>query len=498
MSARGLLKSMAIIGSAQAVRIVISIVQAKAVALLLGPAGTGFLSVLNNLREMASMGAGLGLSSSGIREIAGAREDEAVLSRVRRVLLGALVLQGAVAMILIWLAREVLARWLLDSTDHATEVGLVGVAVFLFLVAGSQMALLQGLRRIGDLGRVTVLSALAGAIGGISAVWVYGQAGLIWLILLPPAASILVAWRYTRRLPPPATAPMTAREIWRAWRPMVTLGVVFTLGSLATTATLLLVRARITQDLGLEAAGQFAAAWSVTMIYVGFLLQAMGADYFPRLTEVIRDREAANALMNDQMQLALALGGPLLLAMIGCAPWLIRLLYSAEFDHAATILQWQTVGNVFKLASWSLGFAFVAAARSGVFLMMQLMFNALFLPMIWFGLPVLGLEATGVAFLMAYVIHFTVLTILVRRLHGFRWQVLSLRLVGVHAALALGLLALALNAPLAGAAAGVALGLAAGFVGGHVVITKIGPQGRLVGRVAAVYRALGWPIGPRR
>ena len=36
---------------------------------------------------------------------------------------------------------------------------------------------------------------------------------------------------------------------------------------------------------------------------------------------------------------------------------------------------------------------------------MQLQFNALFLPMIWFGLPLLGLEVTGIAFLLAYVIH---------------------------------------------------------------------------------------------
>ena len=146
---------------------------------------------------------------------------------------------------------------------------------------------------------------------------------------------------------------------------MVKLGAVFMLGGLATTGTLLLVRSRITQELGLDAAGQFAASWSITMIYVGFLLQAMGADYFPRLTEVIRDRDAATRLMNDQMQLALALGGPVLLGLIGCAPWLIRLLYSPEFAPAATLLQWQTVGNVFKLAAWSLGFAFVAAARSG-------------------------------------------------------------------------------------------------------------------------------------
>lgn len=35
------------------------------------------------------------------------------------------------------------------------------------------------------------------------------------------------------------------------------------------------------------------------MTYVRFLLGAMGADYYPRLTEVIHDRQAANALMDD-------------------------------------------------------------------------------------------------------------------------------------------------------------------------------------------------------
>lgn len=493
-SSRGLLRSMAIIGSAQAVRIVISIVQAKTVAILLGPTGIGLLSVFNNLREIGSMSAGLGLGTSGVREISSVKGEEMTLSRVRRVLFGALMLQGAVAMGLIWLAREALARWLLDSTDHATEVGLVGVAVFLFLISSSQTALLQGLRRIGDLGRVTIYSTALGSAGGLVAAWIYGPAGLIWLILLPPVASILVAWHYTRRLPKPTAAPMTPRDIWQAWRPMVKLGVVFTLGALATTATLLLVRARITQDLGLEAAGQFAAAWSVTMIYVGFLLQAMGADYFPRLTEVIKDRVAANALMNDQMQLALSLGGPMLLVLIGCAPWLIRLLYSAEFDTAATLLQFQTVGNVFKLAAWSLAFAIVAAARSRMFLVTELLFNVLFLPMIWFGLPLLGLEVTGIAFLLAYVIYFAVIAMLVRHLHGFRWEGLSARLVGLHVLLAVALLALSLTFPVAGALTAINLGLATALLGGHIVIAKIGSHGRLVSRIARLYEWIGWPI----
>jgi PST family polysaccharide transporter len=485
---------MAIIGGAQMIKIAITIVRAKTVAVLFGPSGTGLLSVFNNLRELSSKGAELGLTQSGVRELATAKGDEATLSRVRRVLLGSLVIQGIIAMVLIWLARERLAIWLFGSTEYSLEVGLVGVAVFLSLVAGSQGALLQGMRRIGDLGRVTVWGTLFGTMAGLAAVLLLGQEGLIALILLPALVSVLVAWRYTRRLPPPTSLRLTPQEIWQAWKPMVKLGVVFMLGGLATTGTLLLVRARITQELGLDAAGYFAASWSITMIYVGFLLQAMGADYFPRLTEVIQDRDAATRLMNDQMQLALALGGPVLLGLIGCAPWLIQLLYSPEFAPAAEILQWQTVGNVIKLAGWSLGFAFVAAARSGVFLYMQFQFNALFLSMVWFGLPHLGLEVTGIAFLLAFGIGLLVQVVLVHRLQGFRWQRLSLGLLAMHVTLAIALLILARAAPVPAAAASFVLALTTALVGVRVVLAKIGPHGRLVSRVARVYDAIGWPV----
>ena len=287
---------------------------------------------------------------------------------------------------------------------------------------------------------------------------------------------------------------MTPSDIWRAWLPMVRLGIVFMIGALVTIGTLLLVRSRITQELGLDAAGHFAAAWSITMIYVGFLLQAMGADYFPRLTEVIRDRSAATRLMNDQTQLALALGGPILLVLIGCAPWVIRLLYSPAFDPAVTILQWQTVGNIFKLASWALAFAFVAAARSRLFLATEILFNIVFLPLIWVGLGAFGLEIVGYAFLVSYMIYFVVVSLFARRLHGFRWQPLSLRLLGLHVLLAVLLLALSLTFPVAGALASIGLGLGTAFWGGHVVISKIGPHGRLVSRVAEIYEKLGWPI----
>ena len=327
-SSRSLIKSMLVIGSAQVVNILISIVRMKVLAVLLGPSGVGLLSIYNSLLGMVQQTAGLGMESSGVREIASSRGDEATLSRVRRVLFAAHLIQGTLAMIAVWLLRERIAIWLFGDALRATEVGLIGIAILLGLLASAQTALLQGLRKIGDLGRVTVIGAFIGTLVGLAAVWLQGERGLIWFILVQPlASSFNCPALHTSPAQTHGSTPVACRDVGsleahgQARRCLHA-------GGLATAATLLLVRSLISQELGLDAAGYFAAAWGITMTYVGFLLGAMGADYYPRLTEVIHDKVAAVRLMNDQAQLGLAIGGPVLLLLIGLAPWVITLLYS--------------------------------------------------------------------------------------------------------------------------------------------------------------------------
>ena len=493
-NSRALIKSMLIIGSAQMVKILISIVRMKALAVLLGPSGLGLFSIYKNLQDLVKQTAGLGMGSSSVRQLASSRGEEATLSRVRRVLFAAHLVQGALAMLAVWLLRAPIATWLFGDAHRATEVGLIGIAILLTLLGTAQTALLQGLRRIADLGRVTVIAAFTGTVAGLVAVWLQGESGLIWFILVQPLATVLVALHFTRRLPRPTVARLSVTETWEIWKPMANLGVAFMLGGLATTATLLLVRGRISQELGLDAAGHFAASWGITMTYVGFLLGAMGADYYPRLTEVIHDHVAAVRLMNDQAQLSLAIGGPVMLSLIGLAPWVITLLYSADFRPAVTLLQWQTVGNVFKLASWAMSFSIVAAGRSGFHIIAQLSFNVIFLSLVLLLLPVLGLFITGVAFVLGYIFYFLVVFLLAKHLIGFRFQSLSLGLLGLHTTLAVGLLVLALTSPPAAAVASPLLSLATGLFGLRLVLVKIGPEGRLATRLTRFYASIGWPI----
>lgn len=495
---RGLLKSMLVIASAQFATIAIRILRAKIMAMMLGPAGIGLLSIVYNFQQLGTQAAGLGLPMSGVRELAATRADDTEVAQVRRVLIVALALQGGLAMVAVWAMREPLAIWLMGEAGHVTQIGLVGVAMFLFLLASSQDTLLQGMRRIGDLGRVMVLGTLAGSIVGVLAIWILGMDGLIWMILAEALAVLIVAWFYARRLPLPDPGWLTPGELLKRWWPMVRLGMVFMLGGLLTTATLLLVRTLITRELGLVAAGQFAAAWTITMIYVGFMLDAMAKDYYPRLTEVIDDQAASSRLMNDQMHLALALGGPILLLMIGLAPWATWLLYSNEFGAAATLIQWQMAGNVFKLASWVLAFSFIAARRGALFLGLEFLFNFLFLVVVFLGSSVVGLDIAGIAFLISYMAYFGLVMIFANWKSGFRWQSGPLKLFVLHVVLALTLLVVARMDHSAGAAAGIIISMVTAFIGLHAVISRSGQHGRVVSRISRAYAIIGWPVRSNR
>ena len=108
------------------------------------------------------------------------------------------------------------------------------------------------------------------------------------------------------------------------------------------------------------------------MTYIGFVLGAMGTDYFPRLTEAINDQARARKLVNEQTEMALLLAGPVLLAMITLAPWVIHLLYAASFAPATEVLRWQVLGDILKVASWPMGFILLAMGAAAFTLLRNL------------------------------------------------------------------------------------------------------------------------------
>lgn len=432
-SHREVFRSSAIIGGSSAINVIVSIAKVKVLALLLGPVGIGLMGLYLNILGLAATLSGCGMDSSGVRQVAASADDAETLSIVRRALWWGNLLLGLSGMTALWLLREPVAEWVFGDSIHTGEVGWLGVGILLSLIAGSQTALLQGLRRIGELAKISIVSALVAAVAGILAVYWLGEDGVLWFVLVAPAANFLVASYYAARLPRPVTTYDHA-AIQKQWLAMLRLGIPLMSAAVVTLLTQLAVRSIVLRELGVEASGYFQAAWAISMTYVGFLMNAMAMDYYPRLTQAIGDEKHARRLINEQTEMALLIAGPVLLAMITFAPWVIQLLYSQNFGPAVELLRWQVLGDILKLASAPIVFIFLATGHGGVAIGIQCVWSAVYLGALVLGIRDFGLMMAGAGFLAAYLSYFVVVSLIANRVHGLKlpprtWSFLSLLLL---------------------------------------------------------------------
>ena len=418
-SHREVFRSSAIIGGSTAIHVIVSIVKVKVLAVLLGPVGIGLMGLYLNIMGMAATLAGCGIASSGVRQVAAGTDDTETLSVVRRALwLGSLIL-GVSGMAALWLLREPVARWVFGDSVHTSAVGWLGVGILLTLLSGSQTALLQGLRRVSDLAKVSILSSLVAAAAGILAVYFWDEEGVLWFVLTAPAMNFVVASYYVRRLPRPLTTYDHA-AIRQQWLAMLKLGIPLMSAGLVTLIAQLLVRTVVLRELGLEASGYFQAAWAISMTYVVFLLNAMVMDYYPRLTKAIIDHGHANRLVNEQVEMALLLAGPVLMAMITFAPWVIQLLYTQSFGPAAELLRWQVLGDILKVASVPIVFIFLATGHGGIAVAIQCAWSAAYLGTLVLGIQEFGLVMAGVGFWVGYLVYFVVVSLVANKITGLK------------------------------------------------------------------------------
>jgi O-antigen/teichoic acid export membrane protein len=401
-SHREILRSNAIVGGSSLVSMLIGIVKVKALAVLLGPAGVGLMGIYQNVVSVGSTVASLGIAESGVRQLALAPADAAATRAVGRALwLSSLVL-GMVGIAVMWILRADLSRLLFGGETHARAMAWLGIAVFVSLVSVSQTCVLQGLRRIGDLARVRIASAVFGAIAGVLLIWVWRDDGVLWFVIAAPVAAVVVAQYYVGRAAGPR-ARVEWRVVLRLVPTLLKLGIPLMGVGLLTLSAQLAARAIVMRSLGVDAAGYFQASWAISMTYIGLLLGAMGQDYYPRLSGFAADRAQMRKLVDEQTEMALLLGGPILLAVVCFAPLVVHVLYSSRFGPAAEVLRWQALGDIVKLACWPMGFVLLALGRGGLFLATQAMWNAVYIVMLVSGLPSYGLVVAGASFWLSFV-----------------------------------------------------------------------------------------------
>lgn len=493
-SYRTILRSSSIIGSASLVDILNGIIRAKVIAVLLGPAGIGLMGMFGNLMQTASTLAALGIGNSGSRQIAEANangSDHAVL-RTRKALLSATICLALIGAGTFWLGRYWIADTAFGGSIPASTVGWLALGLALSVAGGSQIAYLGGMRQVGDIARLRIFSALGATAIAIPLVTVLGQQAILPVVLIAPAVSFILGHYFVRRqLRGSKTLQshgLALHELFSEWKSLIGLGLAFMLSTLVIKGAEFVLRVLVLEDLGTDAVGWFQASWAIGMMYLNFVLAAMGVDYYPRLVGAIKEPSNARQMINEQTEVALLFGGGFVLGMLSLAPLAITILYSNDFAPAAKILRYQLIGDVLKLVSWPLGIALLALGRGRTYILTQTCAAATLVGVTYLLLPIAGIEATGIAFVAMYVVVLPINLFVVARDLGFRWKKEIVLLLTFLLATSIGIVSLSHYSDFATALIGGSIAVIFTAFGLLRVVAMAGIGGR-AGRIAAIFAA---------
>lgn len=433
-----ILKSSSIIGGAQGVNYLIGLVRTKLVAVLLGPSGVGLVGLYVSATTLVGTLAGLGIGSSGVREVAEAHAtgDADRVARTVKTLRRACWVTGLLGWLLSIALAYPLSLWTFGTADHSLNIALLGGTLLLTAISSGQTALLQGTRRIGDLARLNVTGVSAGTIVAVGLYAWLGVRGIVPVLITTAAVNLGFSWWFAHRI---HIEPVheSWRGTWNKSKRLLGLGLAFMWSSLLAAGVALAISSIIVRSLGLDANGIYQAAWGVSGVFAGFILSAMGTDFYPRLTAVAADHRRINQLVNEQTEIGILLALPGLLGTLVFAPFVIRVFYTEKFIPGAELLQWFSLGIFGQIISWPLGFVILAKGVAAWYALSESCGNLLRLGLSAVLLHWLGLWGAALAFPLTYGVYALGLLWICKRLTGFRWSPNSLRLIGLSAALIL-------------------------------------------------------------
>ncbi|HVV70314.1 MAG TPA: O-antigen translocase, partial [Verrucomicrobiae bacterium] len=420
------------------------------------------VGLYGSITDLVRTLAGLGINSSGVRQIAEAvgSGDKVRVAVTVGTLRRVAFCSGTLGSLILLACSGVVSRMTFGDDAHAAAVAILTLTVLFGDISAAQSALVQGMRRVADLARISIFGALYGTLFSIPIVYFFGERGLVPALVCVSAMAIVTSWWYARKIEIPK-ARITLKQVLGESSELLKLGLAFMSSSFLVMGSAYLIRLIVLRRVGVDAAGFYQAAWTLGGVYVGFIVQAMAADFYPRLTAAAKNHPECNRLVNEQMEVGLLLGAPGVLATLVLAPTVIDLFYSAKFGPAVEVLRWVCLGMLLRVASWPMGFIVLAKGARKIFFWVEV-FSAIFtVSVTWVGVATVGLAGTGIGFFATYFVYCFVSYAVARRLSDFRISPANRRLAFVFIpALAVVFISAEMAPPLVGLALGAVVTLA--------------------------------------
>jgi len=405
-SYRQIVKTTSLFGGVQVYNILIQIIRSKVIALLLGTEGMGIIGLFNGASMFISNLTNFGLGISAVKNIseANATGDARRVSKSIKVLQRLVWYTGLLGTVFTILCSPWISQLTFGTKDYTIAFIWISVSLLFTQLSSGQLALLQGMRKLRYLAKANLAGSSLSLGVTLPLYYFWGFDGIVPGIIGSSIVVMAASWFFSHKV---TVQPVTlsASDTLREGKSMLKMGFLISLSGLLTLGASYIIRVYIRKIGGLDDVGLYSAGFAIINSYVGLIFSAMSSDYYPRLSAVAGNTKKCIETVNQQAEIAILILAPILVLFLTFINWGVILLYSRDFVDVNGMLYWTALGMYFKVASWTIGFIFLAKSDSKLFFWNELISNVNMLVLNILGYHFFGLTGLGISFAVAYVLY---------------------------------------------------------------------------------------------
>ena len=419
-----IVKATSIFGGVQFFNILISIVRTKLIAIFIGPAGMGIISLLNSALNMVSGITGLGIETSAIKHISEQYKDEDLntVSPIIAIVKKIAFVTGIFGTLMVALFSSWLSQLTFGNANYTYLFVYLSITLLFKQLSVGQMVVFQGLRKLKILAKANFYGNWIGLLFSIPLYYFYGIDAIVPTIVVTAVSSLLVSFYYSRKIKVEKTA-ISNTQLFVVGKSIVKLGIMLTLSGLLTLLASYIIQIYVGKNGGLSEVGFYNAGFTLLNSYVGIVFTVMSTDYFPKLSSICNDNKKIRISVMEQSYMSIFIITPIIILFLTFVPLIIKIFYTSKFISIIPMVCFGILAMLFRAVSWSMGYILIAKGDSQLFIKTAFGFNFLSVILNILGYYFYGLEGLGFSFLIYYLIHLLAIKIITKMRYDFYFDV---------------------------------------------------------------------------
>ncbi len=420
-SHKTILNATGIFGFAQAMKMLVSIVGSKFVAIFLGPFGIGIVGLLNNTVAIISSLTSFGINITGVREVsmANAENDKIKFSERYIVLQRWSIFTSILGALLTIIFSKLLSELTFGTTNYYFWFVILSVNFIFSNLTSTRIALLQGLRMVKSLAISNVIASILITLITVPIYYFFKFDGIITVILASSVINLLVNLYFTRNIKINKIS-ISIADTFQRGKPLMKMGFLLSINVIFGQICSYLIKLYLNGN-GSSAGilGLFEVSSVILISYVGLIFNAMGTDFYPRITEVQSDNSKVRDLVNDQIEIGLLLITPAIIFLYFCGPIIVELLYSNQFLGVLFIFKAALFAVIIKTVIWPLAFVILAKGDNKLYFKQEIISDIFLLASTVFFYHYLGLVGIGIASSVQFLLYSMYIIPLLKKKYDF-------------------------------------------------------------------------------